>query len=114
MYPAGVASGPWHVFPSLFLYLTELDLFDVYVLTRTFTRSFNRAGGLRCAVGERMFVAVDRLSELESWRRSLAMANPQSEALTREEAMRLLAELQDVERKLWALKQELRRLAEGA
>ncbi len=56
--------------------------------------------------------SVDRGSELESWRRSIAMANPQSDAMTREEAMRLLAELQEVERRLRALKRELRRLAD--
>jgi hypothetical protein len=40
------------------------------------------------------------------------MANPQSDAMTREEAMKLLAELQEVERRLKALKRELRRLAD--
>ena len=47
---------------------------------------------------ERMFVPVDRLSELESMRRSIAMLNPRASALDREEAMALLRELQDVER----------------
>jgi hypothetical protein len=55
---------------------------------------------------------MDRVSELEAWRRSIAMANPQSAALTREEAMALLRELQEVEQRLWALKRELRRLAD--
>lgn len=38
------------------------------------------------------------------------MANPRSPALDREEAMALLSELQDVQRRLWRLKYELRKL----
>jgi len=53
---------------------------------------------------------VDRLSELESMRRSIAMLNPRASALDREEAMALLRELQDVERRLVALRDGLRRL----
>ena len=53
---------------------------------------------------------MDRLSELESLRRSIAMANPRSPALDREEAMALLSELQDVQRRLWRLKYEMRKL----
>ena len=59
---------------------------------------------------ERMFPSMDRLSELESMRRSIAMLNPRTSALDREEAMALLGELQDVERKLLTLRRELRRL----
>jgi predicted nucleic acid-binding Zn-ribbon protein len=54
---------------------------------------------------------MDRLSELESMRRSIAMLNPRTaRVLDREEAMALLQELQDVERRLWTLRRELRRL----
>jgi predicted nucleic acid-binding Zn-ribbon protein len=58
-----------------------------------------------------MFPSVDRLSELESMRRSIAMLNPRTaRVLDREEAMALLQELQDVQRRLWTLRHELRRL----
>lgn len=54
-----------------------------------------------------MFVAVmERRYELESLRRSLAMLRPGAPALDREDAMRLVRELQDFER-------QLRRLREG-
>lgn len=53
---------------------------------------------------------MDRSSELESWRRSIAMANPRSPALDREEAMKLLAELQEAERRLRRLRDALRQL----
>jgi predicted nucleic acid-binding Zn-ribbon protein len=54
---------------------------------------------------------MDRLSELEGMRRSIAMLNPRTaRVLDREEAMALLRELQDVQRRLWMLRQELRRL----
>jgi hypothetical protein len=54
---------------------------------------------------------MDRLSELESLRRSTGMLNPRTPAvLDREQAILLLTELQDVERKLWMLKDALRRL----
>jgi hypothetical protein len=46
-----------------------------------------------------MFVAVDRLHELERMRRSIAMLQPGTKALSREDAMRLIAELQDLERR---------------
>jgi hypothetical protein len=49
---------------------------------------------------------VDRYSELEDLRRSLAMLLPGSAALDREEAMALIAELQGVE-------ERLRRLRDG-
>jgi len=53
---------------------------------------------------------MDRLSELESMRRSIAMLNPRASALDREEAMALLRELQDVERRLRCLRDGLKRL----
>jgi hypothetical protein len=54
---------------------------------------------------------MDRLSELESLRRSIAMAPPRSpDALDREEAMRVLSAAQDVERRLWALREGLKQL----
>jgi hypothetical protein len=53
---------------------------------------------------------VDRLHELESMRRSIAMLQPGTKALSREEAMRLIAELQDVEGRLKRLKNGLQRL----
>ena len=63
--------------------------------------AIHRAGSLQ---------AVDRLSELESMRRSIAMLNPRASALDPEEAMALLRELQDVERRLSALRDGLKRL----
>jgi len=53
---------------------------------------------------------VERLSELESWRRSLALADPRSPTLDREEAMRMLSELQDVERRLRDLRAGVKKL----
>jgi vacuolar-type H+-ATPase subunit D/Vma8 len=50
---------------------------------------------------------MDRLHELERMRRSIAMLQPGSRALDREEAMRLIAELQDLERRMKALRQAL-------
>lgn len=61
---------------------------------------------------ERMFPSMDRSSELESMRRSIAMLNPRAAALDREQAMALLAELQEVERRLGALRSGLRRVLE--
>lgn len=55
---------------------------------------------------------MDRLHELESLRRSLAMANPQSWALRREEAMALLDEVQETERRLRRLREGLKQLLE--
>jgi len=57
---------------------------------------------------------MDRLSELESMRRSIAMLNPRASALDREEDMALLRELQDMERSLRALRDGLRRLLDNA
>ena len=62
-------------------------------------------------VGERMFVAVmERRYELESMRRSLAMLRPGAPALDREDAMRLVRELQDFERQLRTLREGLQAL----
>ena len=70
-----------------------------------------RLPGIDC---ERMFVCVERQNELESLRRSLAMLRPGAPALDREEAMRLVRELQELERQLRTLRQGLQRLlAEG-
>jgi hypothetical protein len=54
-----------------------------------------------------MFPSVERLSELESMPRSIAMLNPRASALDRGKAMALLAELQEVERRLRTLREEL-------
>ena len=56
--------------------------------------------------------AVDRLHELERMRRSIAMLQPGSKALSREDAMKLIAELQDVEVRLKRLKVGLQRLVD--
>ncbi len=56
---------------------------------------------------------VDRSFELENWRRSIAMLPPQSAALDREEAMRLLAELHDLEGRIKRLRDGLRGLLEA-
>ena len=61
---------------------------------------------------EHMFDYVDRCHELEAIRRSIAMAPPGSPALDREEAMRLLAELQDLAARLRALRDALRAVIE--
>jgi hypothetical protein len=55
---------------------------------------------------------MDRSSELESMRRSIAMLNPRAPALDREEAMALLAELQEAQRRLGSLRNGLRSLLE--
>jgi hypothetical protein len=59
-----------------------------------------------------MFGSVDRLHELERMRRSIAMLQPGTKALSREDAMRLIAELQDVEGRLKRLKVGLQRLVD--
>lgn len=61
--------------------------------------------------GATVEVVTDR-HDLEHLRRSIAMLGPESPALTREEAMRLLAELQETERSLRRLRAGLRRLLE--
>jgi len=58
--------------------------------------------------------AVERAYEIENLRRSIAMLRPQAAALDREQAMALLAELQDVECRLRALRDGLRALLEDA
>jgi hypothetical protein len=57
-----------------------------------------------------MFVSVDRSSELEAMRRSIAMLVPGQAALDREEAMRLLREIQEVGGRLRSLQDGLRKL----
>jgi hypothetical protein len=54
-------------------------------------------------------VATDR-HDLEHLRRSIAMLSPEAPALSREEAMALLAELQAAERSFRELRDGLRRL----
>ena len=63
---------------------------------------------------ERMFesVEVDRRSEIEILRRSIAMLQPGArDAMDRENALRVLADLQDVTGRLEDLKRRLRDLA---
>ncbi|MDP9386948.1 MAG: hypothetical protein M3Q48_03220 [Actinomycetota bacterium] len=55
---------------------------------------------------------MDRQSELEILRRSIAMLTPGAGALSREEALRLLSELREVQGRLDQLKATLRRLAD--
>jgi hypothetical protein len=56
---------------------------------------------------------VDRRIELEQLRRSIAMLSPGArDAVGREDALRLLTELHDVQGRLDALKRRLRELAE--
>lgn len=50
---------------------------------------------------------MDRYHELENFRRSLAMAPPESSALTREEAMKLVAETQELLGRLERVKESL-------
>jgi len=57
---------------------------------------------------------MDRQYELESMRRSLAMLRPGAPALDREEAMRLVRELQELERQLRVLREGLQRLLADA
>jgi hypothetical protein len=58
-----------------------------------------------------MFVGVmERRYELESLRRSLAMLRPGAPALDREDAMRLVRELQEFERQLRTLREGLQAL----
>jgi vacuolar-type H+-ATPase subunit D/Vma8 len=57
-----------------------------------------------------MFVSMERRYELETLRRSLVMLRPGAPALDREEAMRLVRELQDLERQLRRLRRGLQEL----
>jgi vacuolar-type H+-ATPase subunit D/Vma8 len=53
---------------------------------------------------------MERRHELETLRRSLAMLRPGAPALDREAAMRLVRELQDLERQLRTLRRGLQEL----
>ena len=55
---------------------------------------------------------MERQFELESLRRSLAMLRPGAPALDREEAMRLVRELQALERQVRTMREGLVRLLE--
>lgn len=55
---------------------------------------------------------MDRLHELESRRWSLAMLPPRAPGLEREEAMALLGELEETERRLKRLREGLTKLLE--
>ena len=58
---------------------------------------------------------MDRRSELENLRRSLAMLNPGATAsLSREEAMRLITEVADLQARLERLRRGLRTLVDEA
>jgi hypothetical protein len=57
---------------------------------------------------------MERRYELETLRRSLAMLRPGAPALDREEAMRLVRELQAFERQVRTLRQGLLRLLDVA
>jgi hypothetical protein len=57
---------------------------------------------------------VERRYVLDTLARSLAMLTPGAPALNREDAMRLVAELEEAERRLAQLIGELRRLADQA
>jgi hypothetical protein len=65
---------------------------------------------------ERTYVRsmMERQYELESLRRSLAMLRPGAPALDREEAMRLVRELQALESQLRTLREGLQRLLAAA
>jgi hypothetical protein len=68
------------------------------------------AAGCGGAEDERMFDSVDRFYELENWRRSLVMLPPGSLALDREDAVALIAELQEAEGRLRGLRDALKLL----
>jgi vacuolar-type H+-ATPase subunit D/Vma8 len=53
---------------------------------------------------------LERRYELETLRRSLAMLRPGAPALDREEALRLVRELQDLERQMRTLREGLEAL----
>jgi hypothetical protein len=59
---------------------------------------------------ERTFDPVDRAYELENLRRSIVMLPPGSQALSREDAVALIAELQEAEGKLRALRAAVRQV----
>jgi hypothetical protein len=66
--------------------------------------------GLQAERDERMFDLMDRFYELENWRRSLVMLPPGSLALDREDAVALIAELQEAEGRLRGLRDALKML----
>ena len=68
----------------------------------------HQVGSCNLTSGEQVFPSVDRLHELERMRRSIAMLQPKPMALSREDAMKLIAELQDLERRMRDLRQALR------
>jgi vacuolar-type H+-ATPase subunit D/Vma8 len=57
-----------------------------------------------------MFVTVERQYELESLRRSIAMLRVGAPALDREAAMKLVRELQQLERQIRQLRDGMQRL----
>lgn len=57
---------------------------------------------------------MDRRYELEILRRSIAMLTPGQSALSREQALELLQDLADIERRLERLKSALRTMADEA
>lgn len=57
---------------------------------------------------------MDRRHQLEIMRRSIAMLTPGVPALSREEALGLVAELTDVEARLERLRTDLRRLLDDS
>jgi hypothetical protein len=64
--------------------------------------------------GNRTYVRLmERLHELERMRRSIAMLQPGTKALDREEAMMLISEIQDLERRMGALREALTGVLEG-
>jgi hypothetical protein len=65
-------------------------------------------------IGSLSWHGVERRYVLDSLARSLAMLSPGAPALDREQAMRLVAELEEAERRLTQLISELRRVADQA
>jgi hypothetical protein len=63
---------------------------------------------------ERTYVRLVDRSEIEYLRRSLAMLPPQAAGLSREEAMRLLAQLQETDKWLRELREGLTTLLDRA
>jgi len=76
---------------------------------------FPQRGAPLASSQDRTYVPlVDRRSELENMRRSIAMLNPKASALDREQAMALLRELQEVEWRLRTLQDGLQKLLDAA
>jgi hypothetical protein len=57
---------------------------------------------------------MERQFELESLRRSLAMLRPGAQALDREEALKLVRELQGLERQIRSMREGLKALLEDS